>query len=193
MTPNEIDRRLAFLRLAERLKDTKRSGFTTKGRTESVADHSWRLTLLAITFADLLPDIDMLRLLKICVIHDLGEAVNGDIPAPAQVGQDSKSQNERNDFKSLLKTLPEHLRDEFLSLWDEYENEISNEAQVAKALDKIETLLQHNQGNNPENFDYDFNLTYGKQYTDAVPLAKEIRALIDRDTSANAVRAKNGE
>jgi len=186
----ELNQRLEFLRRAERLKDTMRSGNTTEGRTESVADHTWRLSLLAITFADLLPDVDLTRLLKICILHDLGEAINGDIPAPSQVGNDSKSQKERDDFQSLLTTLPDHLQAEFLSLWDEYEYVTSNEAQVAKALDKIETLLQHNQGKNPEDFDYSFNLAYGKEYTDAVPLAAQIRALIDLDTSANAQGTK---
>lgn len=190
MNDPKLNQRLEFLRHAERLKDTIRSAYTTEGRTESVADHTWRLTLLVITFADLLPGLDLVRLLKICILHDLGEAINGDIPAPLQNNIDPKSQKERNDFQSLLTILPDHLKIEFLSLWDEYENITSNEAQVAKALDKIETILQHNQGRNPDNFDYLFNLDYGKQYTDAVPLASQIRELIDQDTSANAVRLR---
>ena len=166
MNESDVTARLEFLRRAERLKDTLRSGFTTSGRRESVADHTWRLTLLVLTFADLLPEIDQLRLLKICIIHDLGEAIDGDIPAPSQVGP-SKSEKERSDFISLLAGLPEHIRSEFMSLWDEYEYVTSSEARVAKALDKIETLMQHNQGKNPDDFDYAFNLDYGKTRTDA--------------------------
>lgn len=188
MNNSELNDRLEFVRRAERLKDTVRSGHTTEGRTESVADHSWRLTLLVITFADLLPGIDLLRLLKICILHDLGEAVDGDIPAPSQVGVQSKSGKERSDFESLMISLPDHVRSEFLSLWDDYEYLQSKEAQVAKALDKIETLLQHNQGKNPESFDYSFNLEYGKQHTDAIPLAAQIRALVDADTLAHIIR-----
>lgn len=179
----ELHDRLEFLRQAEQLKDTVRSGFTTGGRTESVADHSWRLTLLVITFADLLPGIDLLKLLKICILHDLGEAVDGDIPAPSQAGMESKSDKERGDFQSLLQTLPEQIRSEFLSLWDDYEYVRTQEAAVAKALDKIETLLQHNQGSNPPEFDYAFNLDYGRKYTDAIPLMAQIRRIIDTDTS----------
>lgn len=188
MNNSQLQDRLEFLRRAERLKDTLRSGHTTEGRTESVADHTWRLTLLVITFADLLPNVDLLRLLKICVLHDLGEAIDGDIPAPSQASSAPKSDKERADFESLLSTLPEHLKSEFLSLWDEYENVASHEAQIAKALDKIETLIQHNQGRNPKGFDYVFNLNYGKQYTDAVPLASELRVFIDKDTASNAAR-----
>lgn len=181
-----LNDRLEFLRRAERLKDTLRSGYTTNGRTESVADHTWRLMLLVITFADLLPGIDLLRLLKICILHDLGEAVDGDIPAPQQVGAKPKTDKERRDFVSLVRGLPEEARSDFLSLWDDYEYLRSEEAHVAKALDKIETLLQHNQGSNPVGFDYSFNLSYGKKYTDAIPLAAKIRRLVDAETSSHA-------
>lgn len=193
MEDSEIQARLEFLRKAERLKDTERSAHTTNGRVESVAEHTWRLTLLAITFADQLPDLDLLRLLKICVIHDLGEAIDGDIPAPMQANAPSKSEKERADFASLLTTLPESLRSEFLGLWDEYEAVDSTEAKVAKALDKIETILQHNQGLNPIDFDYDFNLHYGKEFTDAVPLGAQIRAMVDVETASKAASVKSRE
>ncbi|MEO0509333.1 MAG: HD domain-containing protein [Verrucomicrobiota bacterium] len=185
----EYLRRLKFIQSAERLKDTLRSAHTTEGRPESVAEHTWRLTLLILVFSDALEGIDLLKLLKICILHDLGEAIDGDIPAPEQDATAPKSDKERNDFRSLLDVLPDTMQTEFLSLWDEYENVESTEARIAKAFDKIETLIQHNQGKNPEGFDYAFNLDYGKQYTDALPLAKEIRSIIDRETHSNARRS----
>ncbi len=190
MNEKQIRARLEFLRDAERLKDTVRNAFTSAGRTESVADHTWRLCLLAVTFADALPELDLLKLLKICVLHDLGEAIGGDIPAPEQDEGNPKSASERADFAQLIAPLPEHLREEFLTLWDEYENAASPEARVAKALDKIETIMQHNQGRNPCDFDYAFNLDYGKRYTDDVPLASAIRTLLDRETAAHAARRR---
>lgn len=186
MNDSDINSRLEFVRRAEQLKDTLRSGYTTNGRTESVADHTWRLTLLVITFADLFPGIDLLRLLKICILHDLGEAVGGDIPAPSQVGMESKSDKERDDFQTLMDGLPDHKRSEFLAIWDEYEYVQSSEAEAAKAFDKIETIIQHNQGKNPADFDYSFNLDYGRKYTDALPGTARIRALLDADTLANS-------
>lgn len=189
MNERELQSRLDFVRRAEQLKDTLRSGYTSAGRTESVADHTWRLTLLVMTFADMLPEVNLLRLLKICVLHDLGEAVDGDIPAPLQVGQASKSDKERSDFQSLLDGLPVSLQAEFLELWDEYEFVRSEEAKVAKALDKIETLIQHNQGSNPPDFDYAFNLQYGRQHTDAVTLTAQIRRLLDSETRARAAHS----
>lgn len=184
MESTSISSRLDFLREAGRLKDTLRSAYTTSGRTESVADHTWRLTLLAITFADELPDVDLLRLLKICILHDLGEAIDGDIPAPLQSSTLSKSERERNDFLSLVEPLPVDVKSEFISLWDEYEDGRSPDARAAKALDKIETILQHNQGLNPEDFDYEFNLEYGKAQTNKVPIAVRIRELLDVETKA---------
>jgi putative hydrolase of HD superfamily len=184
--PASISSRLKFLREAERLKDTLRSAYTKSGRTESVAEHTWRLTLLAITFADELPGVDLLKLLKICILHDLGEAVDGDIPAPMQCAAISKSEKERNDFLSLVAPLPEELKSEFVSLWDEYDDGKSPEACAAKALDKLETILQHNQGLNPEDFDYQFNLEYGRAHTNKVPIAVSIRDLLDVETAAKA-------
>lgn len=191
MTNADFNARLQFLREAERLKDTLRSAYTRNGRTESVADHSWRLALLVMTFADHLQDVDLLRLLKICVLHDLGEAMNGDIPAPDQDASSPKSGEERDDFLALIAPLPASVRADFLLLWDEYENGESREAKVAKGLDKIETILQHNQGSNPDNFDYAFNLTYGKAHTDSVPIAAALRTLLDSETEAKADLAKS--
>ncbi|MEM7260265.1 MAG: VOC family protein, partial [Pseudomonadota bacterium] len=62
------------------------------------------------------------------------------------------------------------------------------EAALAKALDKIETLIQHNQGKNPEDFDYRFNLDYGRNYTDALELTQRLRAEIDKETQQHASR-----
>ena len=192
MASTDFASRLHFLREAERLKDTLRCAYTASGRTESVADHSWRLTLLAMTFADHLPDIDLLRLLKICVLHDLGEAIDGDIPAPGQDPTVSKSRKERSDFLSLVAPLPDTIKSEFVSLWDEYDSGASPEARIAKALDKVETILQHNQGANPDDFDYAFNLDYGKAHTDTVPLAAELRQLLDAETEAKADQPSGG-
>lgn len=188
--PETVRERLDFLRAAERLKDTLRSGRTSQGRTESVAEHTWRLALMALTFADMLEGIDLARLLKIIVIHDLGEAIGGDVPAVEQRPEAGKAERERADFLTLCAPLPPPLRDEFLALWDEYETAASPEARIAKGLDKLETILQHNQGANPPGFDYAFNLGYGAAHTARHPLLAAIRAELDRETGARASAAQ---
>ena len=178
----ELEQRLHFLRAAEQLKNTLRSGFTSQGRPESSAEHTWRLCLLAMVFEDQLRDLDFAKLLKICILHDLGEAISGDIPAIHQHDIPNKNAQERLDFQELLRPLHSSLRTELLALWDEYDQAQSPEAKAAKALDKLETVLQHTQGLNPPDFDYAFNLSYGQQYTAYHPLFSALRAIIDRDT-----------
>ena len=142
MDIDTIKRRLEFLREAEKLKDVLRSAHTSSGRTESTAEHSWRLCLMAMVFADQLTGLDVLKVLKMCVVHDLGEAINGDIPAVNQAAFPDKGEQERNDLLLLTRSLDETLRSEILALWDDYENAQSAEAKAVKALDKLETLLQ---------------------------------------------------
>jgi putative hydrolase of HD superfamily len=187
---DDIDGVLTFLRSAERLKDVTRSAWTSGGHPESVAEHTWRLCLMALVLRDRFPDVDLGRLLKICIVHDLGEALHGDIPAPAQ-GELGKAADERRDLLELLTPLPERLRAELTALWDEYEAAASPEAKVAKALDKLETILQHNQGQNPPDFDYRYNLDYGRRQTDAVPALAPMRERLDRETEQRAREAED--
>lgn len=183
MGEKELEGILKFLRSSERIKSTIRSGHTSTGRKESVAEHSWRLCLMAMILEKYFPEVDMSRVLKICIIHDLGEAISGDIPAPNQHGSINKSKKERKDLLQLTDSLPPSLKKELIALWDEYENASSLEARIAKALDKLETILQHNQGKNPEDFDYAFNLDYGKEYTADHPVISTIRKMLDDETT----------
>lgn len=188
LDPARLAGRLAFLREAERLKSVLRSGFTSSGRPESTAEHSWRLALMALVFADELPGLDLARVLKLCLVHDLGEAIHGDIPAIHQHAHPDKSAQERADLKTLTRDLDEPLRAEIIALWDEYEAAATPEAKAVKAFDKLETILQHNQGDNPPDFDYAFNLDYGRRHTATAPLFAELRAMLDRDTARRAAQ-----
>ena len=192
MNATELTGLLDFLRAAESLKTVTRSAYTSAGHLESVAEHTWRLSLMALLLAPEFPDVDFARLIKICVVHDLGEAIGGDIPAPEQARRrdagesPGKAADERRDLVRLLEPLAPALRAEILGLWDEYETAQSAEARLAKALDKLETILQHTQGRNPPDFDYRFNLGYGREHTASPPLIAEIRAVLDRATEERA-------
>ena len=187
----DIDGILTFLQSAERLKDTLRSGKTRQGRQESVAEHSWRLCLLAMLVSSNDPDIDLSRLLKLCIIHDLGEAIGGDVPAIAQTEDDDRNARELRDLERLCTPLPAELRAEILSLWKEYNTGQTPEAVMAKGLDKIETMLQHNLTPDNPNIDFAFNLTYGAAQTNKHPFLSKMRELIDRETSA--IAGKSGK
>jgi putative hydrolase of HD superfamily len=192
MRADELDGVLAFLRAAERLKTVTRSGWTSTGEAESVAEHTWRLCLMAMVLYGRSEDIDLARLLKMCLIHDLGEAIGGDVPAPAQVAGSPKAGQERVDLLSLVEPLPAAGRREILELWDEYEAASSPEARLAKGLDKLETILQHTQGRNPDDFDYAFNLDYGQRYTAADPVLAALRSRLDEVTAQRARDAGAG-
>lgn len=187
MPADELDGVLAFLRAAERLKTVKRSGWTSTGEAESVAEHTWRLCLMAMLLYGRAGEIDLGRLLRMCLIHDLGEAIGGDVPAPEQAARtERKSAGERRDLLQLLAPLPAALREEITGLWDEYEAARTPEARLAKGLDKLETILQHTQGKNPPDFDYRFNLGYGRQFTGDHPVLVALRQLLDDETERRA-------
>jgi len=86
----------------------------------------------------------------------------------------------------LCSDLPPDLKTEMLALWDEYEAASTPEAKIIKGLDKLETIIQHNQGKNPLDFDYEFNLAYGQEYMGFHPLLAQVREILDRETHAKA-------
>ena len=187
MQADILDGMLSFLRSAERLKTVTRSGWTSTGQRESVAEHTWRLCLMAMVLYGRADGIDVGKLLRMCLIHDLGEAIGGDIPAPEQARIDTgKADRERADLLALIGPLPAVVQREITELWDEYEAAESPEARVAKGLDKLETILQHSQGANPADFDYAFNLAYGRRYTAADPLLAALRERLDAETARRA-------
>ncbi|WP_454771161.1 HD domain-containing protein [Escherichia coli] len=187
----KIKGRLTFLQEAEKLKSVLRSAHSSTGRTESTAEHSWRLCLMAMIFEDEFVGMDMLRILKMCLVHDLGEAIHGDIPAVERELHPDKSDQEKATLLHLTHSLGDKQQKEIISLWQEYEHAVSPEARIVKALDKLETILQHNQGMNPPDFDYEFNLTYGQEYTSTHPLLILIRQIINEDTHKKI--AKRGQ
>ena len=182
MTPAELDAVLDFLRRSERLKIVTRTAWTSAGTRETTAAHSWRLGLFALSLRPWFPALNFDRVLALTLVHDLGEAVGGDISAVAQAGAPPKSAQERRDLCELLGALPAPARESILTLWDEYEANTTPEARFVKAVDKLETILQHNQGRNPPDFDYAFNLAYGAELAVHDPLLRQLRAAIDAET-----------
>lgn len=182
MDATRLDSILKFLNAAERLKDTLRTAHTSSGKKESTAEHTWRLCLMVMVFEDEFENIDAHRLMKLCVVHDLGEAISGDIPAIDNVRAEQKVTQEREDMHQLCEVLPQDLRNEILALWEEYDAGETQEAILAKGFDKLETILQHAEGKNPVGFDFAFNLEYGRDRTNKDPLLAQIRSILDEKT-----------
>jgi putative hydrolase of HD superfamily len=173
---------IAFIQQAENLKNTLRSAKTSNGRVESSAEHTWRLCLMVMMFSKELAEIDALRLFKLCIIHDLAEAITGDIPATQTDKKADKAVRESAAIKALCAPLPKDLEREVIELWAEYDAGMTQEAILAKGFDKLETMLQHVIGQNTADFDYAFNLSYGVEQTQKHPLLREVRERVDKAT-----------
>lgn len=178
----EIAAYLDFIKELEGLKSVTRTAWTGTGRQESTAEHSYRLAMLAMVLGEEFPELDLGKVIRMCLVHDLGERYEGDISAALLPDPEAKQRMEAEGVHRLLAPLPEKQRQSLLSLWEEYEACETKEARLVKALDKAETIIQHNQGKNPPDFDYAFNLEYGKGLFAEHPVLQEIRRLIDADT-----------
>lgn len=188
MKPTEQEQRnlLLFIKELERLKDQHRTAWTGAAKRESIAEHSWRLGMFALVLEDYFPELDCNKVLRMCLIHDLGECYDGDISATIPVDKAEKERKEEEAITTLSMPLAARTRQKLLDLWHEYNAAETKEARLAKALDKMETILQHNQGKNPDGFDYMFNFTYGQKAAQHDPLLAALRELIDRETLARA-------
>lgn len=186
MKSSELDGLLAFLRHAERLKTVTRTSWTSEGKQESTAEHSWRMSLFALSLRPWFPELDFERVLSLVIVHDLGEAIHGDISAVVQADLPPKLEQERRDLLKLLEPAPSSVRNNIVALWEEYNAATTPEAKFVKAIDKLETILQHNQGRNPPDFDYAFNLPYGQTYTRGHPLIEQLRTILDAETRQRA-------
>ena len=184
---------LDALRVAERLKDELRHCCTSGGRRESVAEHSWRTALMAYLMKDEYPTLDMDKVIRMCLIHDMGEAVTGDIPTFEKT-EDHRAA-ERHALDSLLDTLPEPWPTELKALFDEMEALETPEAKLYKSLDRMEAILAHNEADIDTwiPLEYDLNLVYGVDSAAFSPYTKALRQAMAEDTQKKIDEAKNGE
>jgi len=179
MNPREF---LNIMTLAERLKDATRHCYTSGGRHESVAEHCWRAALMAFFMRDEFPEADMDKVIKMCLIHDMGEAFTGDIPTFYKTEADEKK--EERVLETWVKTLPEPYRTEMLELYDEMEELQTLEARIYKSIDGLEAVIQHNESDIKTwiPHEYELNLVYAEDRVQFSPFLKSLRAEMREDT-----------
>ena len=170
---------LKILEVAGRLKGTTRHCWTEPDRKESVADHSWRIALMAMLLTPEFPELDMDKVIRMCLIHDLGEAFTGDIPTFWKTEADVEK--EEGLFDGWVATLPEDTRAEWTALLAEMEALETKEAKLYKALDKMEAVISHNESDISTwlPLEYDLQLTYGAENVRFSPYMTELKAEID--------------
>lgn len=188
MTPQEV---LEILHVAERLKCNTRHCDTSTGRRESVAEHSWRLCLFAMLLEQE-PEfqaLDMGRVLRMCLIHDLGEAFTGDIPAFSKSSQDEG--REQGLYEDWIAQFPPANRAQFQALLAEMTALATPEAKLYKALDKLEAVIQHNEASLDSwlPLEYDLQRTYGQEAVQFSPYLRALKAEIDRWTEEKIAAA----
>ena len=178
MTPQML---LDILSVAERLKCTTRHCDTSSGRRESVAEHSWRTALFAMLLSGVkeFSGYDMNRVIRMCLIHDLGEAFTGEIPT-----FEKTAENEEKEFSALddwIAGFPGPQRREFRTLFSEMKKLETPEARLYKAIDKIEAVIQHNESDISTwlPLEYELQKTYGKEEAQFSPWLRALHDQVD--------------
>lgn len=186
----EIKAFLETMSLAETLKNNTRHSWTSQGRHESVADHSWRLALMACFIRDEFPEADMDKVIRMCLIHDMGEAFTGDVATFWKTA--ANEDTERRLLDQWVASLPQPYREELGALYREMDALETLEARIYKSLDKLEAVLQHNEA--PLStwipLERELNLTYGEDIVSFSPYLSALRAQMRRD-SEEKLRAED--
>ncbi|KAJ3278874.1 hypothetical protein HK104_001955 [Borealophlyctis nickersoniae] len=135
---------IQFLHIIEKLKTTKRTGWVEHRieGPESIADHMHRMGVMSLLIPES-PDLSKSRILRIAIVHDLAEAIAGDITPHSHITKDQKHELERNAMDEMVRVLGESMEaNEIKALWEEYETGQTEEAKVVKDLDKFEMICQ---------------------------------------------------
>ena len=179
MQPKEI---LDILHVAERLKDATRHCDTSGGRRESVAEHCWRAAFMAMLLQEDFPQADMNKVIRMCLIHDMGEAFTGDIPCFEKTEADEDVEEDR--LAAWVSGLSEPLRGELQALYREMDALQTTEAKIYKAIDGMEAVIQHNEADIASwlPLEYDLQMTYASNRAAFSPVLQELREAIRSET-----------
>lgn len=172
MEPTQL---LDFMGVLEKLKCNTRHCYTSSGRKESVAEHSWRTALMAYLMKDEFPEMDISRVMLMCLVHDFGEALTGDIPCFDKTREDEKIED--GAVARMLSMLPPSYESELKTLFAEMEALETGEAKLFKALDRLEAVTAHNESDLSTwiPLEYELNLSYGEENCTFSPYLKRLR------------------
>lgn len=177
---------LKFIQKAEELKSLMRHSWLSTGRRESVAEHSWRAALFVMVLAPEIENkIDIGKVVMMLTVHDIVEIYAGD-PWAWKGKPKNKNLKEAKAIKKLTSLLPARQAKQITSLWREYEAKKTKEAKFAKAVDKLETLDQHNLADLKTwtKEEYSYNLIHGSEEVKYSETLRSLKNLIDNQTRA---------
>lgn len=178
----DVRKLIEILAVAEKLKNNTRHSWTSSGRQESIAEHSWRLSLMAYLVKDEFPDADISKVIRMCIFHDIGEAFTGDIPAFSKT--DSDELDERQKLRQFLDSLPEPYREELSGLFEEIYTQETIESRIFRALDRMEAVIQHNEADISTwlPLEYELNLVYGEKEVEFSEYMRRLKRAVNEDT-----------
>ena len=179
MNPRNL---LDILIVAERLKDATRHCYTSGGRRESVAEHCWMMTFMALLLKEHFPEADMDKVIRMCIIHDLGEAFTGDIPVFNKTADDEAK--EEAMLYGWVQSLPQVQSEEMMALYAEMKARETLEAKLYKAIDGLEAVIQHNFSDISTWLpnEYELNQTYARDRVGFSAYLTELREEMRKDT-----------
>ena len=183
---------LEILKVAAKLKQNTRHCYTELDRKESVADHSWRIALMGMLLSgeEEFKDVDMNKVIRMCLIHDLGEAFTGDIPSFEKSDADTEKEDEI--FLNWVKNFSSPQKEEWLNLLEEMGKLETKEAKTYKALDKLEALISHDESDISTwiPLEYELQYTYGKENVTFSEYLTSLRNAIDDWTTEKIDESK---
>ena len=143
---DKLKRQLAFLTEADKMKSVLRQTILTdKSREENDAEHSWHFALMALTLYEYagIDGVDINRVIKMALVHDLVEIYAGDTFAYDANGYESKEKREKEAADKLFSMLPDAQASEYRSLWEEFDLMETPDALYASAVDRFQPFLNN--------------------------------------------------
>ena len=141
-----LKKQIVFLGEADKMKSVMRKTMLTDlSRQESDADHSWHISLMAMTLFSYVgfDDVDLDRVIRMTLVHDLVEIYAGDTYAYDDAGNADKEQREKEAADRLFSLLPDEQAHEYRSLWEEFDAMQTHDAMYASAVDRLQPLLNN--------------------------------------------------
>ena len=178
----DIRKLIETMGIAENLKNYTRHSWTSTSRQESVAEHSWRLSLMAYFVADEFPQADINKIIQMCIFHDMGEAFTGDIPVFNKTDEHEKFESEK--LYSWIDSLPSPYNQKVRDLFIEMDEQKTLESKIYKALDKMEVVLQHNEASLSTWIPLEFtlNLEHGAEQVEFSAYMKSLKEELNNDS-----------
>lgn len=142
---NRFEKQLAFLIEVDKMKSVfRRTMLIDLSRRENDAEHSWHFALTALVLLEYAKDdVDINRVIKMALVHDLVEVYAGDTFAYDEAGYADKEERELKAADKIFGMLPDDQRDEFRALWDEFEDFKTKESCYANAIDRLQPFINN--------------------------------------------------